>query len=78
VDIVNVVTYMNANFQRKIFLLWTTKKMIKSDKIWRFENLHTQIHTSCCVTKNSKYLKLYFTRLWDKWVHLIFNFKKFI
>jgi hypothetical protein len=42
-DIFNNVTYKHANIQFEIICIVGYTKMTKSDKIWRFENIHTQI-----------------------------------
>jgi hypothetical protein len=43
--IINKVTYKHANFYVEILCIVDYIKIIKSDKIWRFETIDTQVHT---------------------------------
>jgi hypothetical protein len=59
--IVNDVTYTSMkNRNTKFFVLWATQKW--QNQIWRFENIHTQIHMFVIfyVAQHTKYLKLIF------------------
>jgi hypothetical protein len=64
-DKVNDVTYKNAKFNTKSFILWTTKKKTNSDKIWRFENIHaisSSTRLSFLCIQNTKYLNINFCK----------------
>jgi hypothetical protein len=60
-NMINDVFYKYTKLQSRI-LCDVGKKMTKLDKIWRFENMHTQYphFGHFCVVQNTKYLRLRF------------------